>query len=174
MRVIEAPNDIILNDNEITCFLAGGITDCEDWQSKVIEYLEETIRLDDLVLLNPRRKTFDVTDKSASRKQIEWEFNALNNMDIFTMYFADSTSVQPICMYELGRHLERMQHRFMHILRHGEIMIVNRNKVYCIVDKSIVAQIPLYITARTQKQINPKIRKLRSVKKWKLPLLPSS
>ena len=85
MRVIEAPNDIILNDNEITCFLAGGITDCEDWQSKVIEYLEETIRLDDLVLLNPRRKTFDVTDKSASRKQIEWEFNALNNMDIFTM-----------------------------------------------------------------------------------------
>ena len=32
MRVIEAPNDIILNDNEITCFLAGGITDCEDWQ----------------------------------------------------------------------------------------------------------------------------------------------
>ena len=114
MRVIEAPNDIILNDNEITCFLAGGITDCEDWQSKVIEYLEETIILDDLVLLNPRRKTFDVTDKSASRKQIEWEFNALNNMDIFTMYFADSASVQPICMYELGRHLERMQHRFTH------------------------------------------------------------
>ena len=51
--------------------------------------------------------------KNASQKQIEWEFKYLNSMDIFTMYFTNSeNSVQPICLYELGRHLERMIHRF--------------------------------------------------------------
>lgn len=28
------------------------------------------------------------------------------------MYFCESESVQPICMYELGRNLIRMQQRF--------------------------------------------------------------
>ena len=33
-------------------------------------------------------------------------------MDIFSMYFCDSESVQPICMYELGRNIIRIQNRF--------------------------------------------------------------
>ena len=116
MKVFEAPNEPSIeeyyDEHNIKLFLAGGITNCEDWQSKVIDELNN-MSLDNLLVFNPRRKDFDITDKDASRKQIEWEFKHLNNMDIFTMYFAKSeNSVQPICMYELGRHLERMQHRF--------------------------------------------------------------
>lgn len=115
MKVFEAVNEPSMEEyygDNLKLFLAGGITNCEDWQSKVLDELSK-LQLDNLLVFNPRRKDFDVTDKNASRKQIEWEFKYLNDMDIFTMYFAKSeNSVQPICMYELGRHLERMQHRF--------------------------------------------------------------
>lgn len=116
MKVFEALNEPTENEfynfKNIKLFLAGGITNCDDWQSKVIDKLNK-FPLDDLVIFNPRRKHFDTSDKNASRKQIEWEFKYLNNMDIFTMYFANSEkSTQPICLYELGRHLERMKHRF--------------------------------------------------------------
>lgn len=115
MKVIEAPNkpSNLAYNNMTKLFLAGGITDCPDWQSEVIEELSKYNDLGDLMIFNPRRKDFDITDKDASRKQIEWEFEYLNDMDIFTMYFAKSeTSVQPICMYELGRHLARMCERY--------------------------------------------------------------
>lgn len=116
MKVFEALNEPTANEfynlKNIKLFLAGGITNCDDWQSKVIDELN-AFSLDDLMIFNPRRKYFDSSDKNASQKQIEWEFKYLNSMDIFTMYFANSeNSVQPICLYELGRHLERMIHRF--------------------------------------------------------------
>lgn len=95
--------------DDISVFLAGGITGCIDWQSVVADELRDC---KNLLIFNPRRKDFDVTDPNASRRQIEWEFEQLNNMDVFSMYFVNSDSVQPICMYELGRNLERMKNRF--------------------------------------------------------------
>lgn len=110
MKVIEAVNEY---DGEgIKVFLAGGITNCPDWQAEVIKHLEKYTDTDDLIVYNPRRSFFDVTDKSASYKQIKWEFDYLAKMDIFSMYFTNSESVQPICFYELGRHLAVMQQRF--------------------------------------------------------------
>lgn len=112
MRVIEAPNKVILEKNDITCFLAGGICNCPDWQKEVIEELDR-YNLPNLVILNPRRANFDIK-KDDSVQQIKWEFEQLNSMDIFSMYFANSEkSVQPICMYELGRHLALMPHKFI-------------------------------------------------------------
>lgn len=89
-------------------FLAGGITNCANWQKEVIEELEFT----NVSIFNPRQENFDITNTLASHNQIEWEFNRLEQMDIFSMYFCDSESVQPICMYELGRYVVRMQNRF--------------------------------------------------------------
>lgn len=112
MRVIEAPNKVILDENDITCFLAGGICNCPNWQKEVIEELAE-YNLPNLIILNPRRTNFDIK-KDNPTEQIKWEFEQLNNMDIFSMYFAKSEkSVQPICMYELGRHLALMPYRFI-------------------------------------------------------------
>lgn len=89
-------------------FLAGGITNCKEWQKEVIDELH----YEEISIFNPRQEHFDVSDRNASYKQIEWEFERLEQMDIFSMYFCNSNSTQPICMYELGRNIVRMQNRF--------------------------------------------------------------
>ena len=118
IKVVTSPEyyGIGENEKEVRCFLAGGITGCPDWQSKVIE---ELIRLDEedqgckdkiakdytLVLFNPRRENFPIDDPTAARNQITWEFDNLETSDIFSMYFCAGESDQPICMYELGRNV---------------------------------------------------------------------
>lgn len=92
----------------LSVFLAGGITKCKEWQDEVIRELE----FDDVSIFNPRQEKFDFTDPFASYKQIEWEFDRLETMDMFSMYFCNDNSDQPICMYELGRNVVRMQNRF--------------------------------------------------------------
>lgn len=113
--LLEAGNE----ETEVRCFLAGGITKCPDWQAEVIK---EIMRLDEedranndtiakdytLVLFNPRRENFPINDPTAARNQIQWEFDALETTDIFSMYFCESESDQPICMYELGRNMSEI------------------------------------------------------------------
>jgi hypothetical protein len=96
MEVITAPGDIDLY-SEPSCFLAGGITNCPWWQDDIIEALAE----EEGTLFNPRRRDFDVTDPDASRKQITWEFFALEAANVFSMWFSNAESDQPICLYEL-------------------------------------------------------------------------
>lgn len=111
MKVITAPENYKIQPNDICCFLAGGISGCPDWQKEVIRILQST-SFDDLVMFNPRRDTFDPNaDESEIYEQIEWEFEYLNKIDIFSMYFCKET-IQPICMYELGRYIEVMKRRF--------------------------------------------------------------
>lgn len=88
-------------------FLAGGITNCPNWQDEVIKGLEGT----DCIILNPRRENFPIDDPNASEEQITWEFHALNQCDIFSMWFSDAPSDQPICMYELGRQVALRQYK---------------------------------------------------------------
>lgn len=110
MRVITAPELYARQDGDIFCFLAGGITNCPDWQKEVIKHLEG-YGINNLVLFNPRREDFPIHDKSASCAQIYWEYRFLQQMDIFSMYFCNGESDQPICMYELGRNLVRFVDR---------------------------------------------------------------
>ena len=114
MRVITAPEKYIRKPDDVTVFLAGGITNCWEWQDKVIELLSETkyINFNNLVIFNPRRKDFPIDDPNAAEEQIAWEFEMLEQCDIFSMYFCAGESDQPICMYELGRNICRMQTRF--------------------------------------------------------------
>jgi hypothetical protein len=99
------------DENDVFCFLAGGITNCQEWQDLIISKLKNED--DNLIIFNPRRKKFPINDPTASFEQIKWEFDYLEQCDIFSMYF-DSTekSDQPICFYELGRNIERMKQRF--------------------------------------------------------------
>ena len=87
-------------------FLAGGITNCPNWQQYVRKILEE-MELPQFYLVNPRRDNFPIHDPNAAREQITWEFHALNQSEIFSMWYSNADSDQPICMYELGRHLAR-------------------------------------------------------------------
>lgn len=120
MKVITAPNEYIPNENDIKVFLAGGITNCRNWQKEVIDEFMQYVKVfhcnddlyDRLVIFNPRRDSFSINDFEAAQKQIEWEFYALEKADIFSIYFCNSDSDQPICMYELGRNIERMKQKF--------------------------------------------------------------
>ena len=115
MRVITAPEKYEYHLGDVKCFLAGGITNCPDWQSKVIKYVQQMDKEMDLrrlVLFNPRQKNFPINNPNAAEEQIKWEFDRLDNCSIFTMYFCNSDSDQPICMYELGRNIVCIQHEY--------------------------------------------------------------
>ena len=112
MKIITAPEEYKREDGDITVFLAGGITGCRDWQSEVLNEFDNDPCYENIVFFNPRRKEFDINTRSETTKQIQWEFDMLEQCDIFSMYFCGSESDQPICMYELGRNIPRMQVRF--------------------------------------------------------------
>lgn len=117
MNVVTSGKSVVEYGDPIRIFLAGGITDCVDWQSTVVSLFESDKYFNDknVILYNPRRANWDMSmnSKSTTRKQIQWEFERLEKMDIFSMFFAASeTSVGPICLYELGRYVCRMQARF--------------------------------------------------------------
>lgn len=107
MKVITAPEFYHVRESDITVFLAGGITNCENWQKEVIDVLKSAKDTDNLVVFNPRRDIWPSnSDLDEVKKQIEWEFEYLScgKCLIFSMYFTNTKeSDQPICFYELGR-----------------------------------------------------------------------
>jgi hypothetical protein len=114
MRVIEAPNELF-DVPRPAIFLAGGITGCPDWQKTVIDGLSD---INFGCLLNPRRANFPIENPNAAREQITWEFVALHKADVFSMWFCNTTSDQPICFYELGRYvaLRQVSNQLNHVL----------------------------------------------------------
>jgi hypothetical protein len=95
MIYVEAPNKIEVNKKSI--FIAGGITDCPDWQKELIEKIKDL----DIVVYNPRRSNFDVSDSSAMETQIKWEHEMLMRSDVISFWFCKE-AIQPITLYELG------------------------------------------------------------------------
>ena len=118
VNIVTAPEHRYFPLNSMKVFLAGGICKCVEWQKKIIEKFlndDEPVKLtsdyNDLYILNPRRTDWLEREGEAIR-QIEWEFDMIERCDMFTMYFAGGESDQPICMYELGRNLLRMQYEY--------------------------------------------------------------
>ena len=101
-------------------FLGGGISGCPDWQSGVCDNL----RYENITVFNPRREHFDISDRTLTQQQIQWEFKRLERCDIFSMFFCEGESVQPICLYELGRNIVRMQNRFPSSWKHRIVVTV--------------------------------------------------
>ena len=101
MRYVEIPERLRFRrpGDGLVVFLAGGITGCPDWQAEARELLDDT----DLVVCNPRRPEFDVTDPNAARDQIAWEVEHLRAADLILFWFPASGAVaQPIALFELG------------------------------------------------------------------------
>ena len=65
-QIITAPSIEVPKFTSV--FLAGGITNCKEWQKAVIDELA----FEDISFFNPRQEHFDVSDKNASYKQILW------------------------------------------------------------------------------------------------------
>lgn len=81
-----------------TVFLAGGITDVWNWQTRAAALLP-----DGVVAFNPRRASWPIGDPAASAGQIGWEFEHLAAADVVLVWFSWET-VHPITLYELGFH----------------------------------------------------------------------
>ena len=98
MRYIESPEEYTSNILfERRVFLAGGITNCPDWQQEMRQLLSGT----DFALLNPRRENFPIGDPSAAQAQIEWEYRHLRLASAILFWFPCET-LCPIVLYELG------------------------------------------------------------------------
>lgn len=111
MKIIQAPNAVDKKEflGKTVVFLSGGISGCKDWQGDLIRLLGSGIfglmyDFDDVVLVNPRREEFDMSDPLESIIQIKWEHRMLERCDILAVFFPASESVQPITLYELGKY----------------------------------------------------------------------
>ena len=100
MKYIEALETYEPKPGEVSLFLAGGITNCSDWQKKVVEALGSH----HVVLLNPRRANFPMNDPEASDAQIKWEHEHLKKATMILFWFAPET-LCPITLFEYGKWL---------------------------------------------------------------------
>lgn len=97
MKYIECPEEYkIAGDKSI--FLAGGISNCNDWQ----EVAKNLLKPNNLTVINPRRADFDVNDPNCSAFQIEWEHRHLKLVDAVAFWFPWET-LCPITLFELGK-----------------------------------------------------------------------
>ncbi len=111
MKYIEAPHEY--QGNERSVFLAGGITECADWQRD----LTALLRGEEIVLLNPRRCNFPMHDPNAAKEQIEWEYRHFKKADAVSFWFPKET-LCPITLYELG--VQMIKHKPLFIGVHPE------------------------------------------------------
>jgi hypothetical protein len=98
MKYIECPKRYRRLDDDLSLFLAGGITSCPPWQPIVVDLLNST----NLVILNPRREHFDVTDTNIAHEQIKWEFDHLQKATAIMFWFCAET-LCPITLFEYGK-----------------------------------------------------------------------
>ena len=115
-QYIEAPKKVKIK-NDFSVFLAGGISNCEDWQAQASKALEPE---DYLTVVNPRRNdwSMDKNQIEESVIQIAWEFEYIRKVTDVLFWFTDDT-LQPITLYELGAALER-NHQFWDDSEHPE------------------------------------------------------
>ena len=133
-QYIEAIDETpIKNPNSI--FLAGGISNCVDWQKKAAEELND---MDRLTVVNPRRKDFDVSKKEESIKQISWEYKRLREVTQILFWFTEDT-VQPITLYELGAALERNGPAFA---------LSNKQRIFIGMDKDYERMFDVHIQSK--------------------------
>jgi hypothetical protein len=91
------PNYKLTTDLKI--FLAGGISNCSNWQKEAKEKLETKF-----IVYNPRKENFDVNNPQATIDQINWEFEHLKKADIILFWFPCET-LCPITLFEFGKWL---------------------------------------------------------------------
>ena len=105
MKLLKAPN-YYHDQKEHVIFLAGGISNCPNWQELLESHLKFAFGDKEFVIANPRRDNFDMADKKATVQQIEWEHKMLERCDTLLFWFPEDT-LCPITLYELGNYTEK-------------------------------------------------------------------
>lgn len=102
--ILQCPDTVVttnLFEKKPTIFLAGGISNCPNWQEIAIAELKGLVHG---LVINPRRDDFDTTNPAESMFQIHWEHKALEMSDILMFWFPHDT-LCPITLFELGKYL---------------------------------------------------------------------
>jgi len=103
MRILQSPNELSRDCHDYdTIFLAGGISNCPDWQSDVIRMLDDKLERHDILVINPRRIGDLARDTNDAVEQIKWEIAYIKYTMYFLFWFPEET-VCPITLFELGK-----------------------------------------------------------------------
>ena len=95
MKYVEAPSEDLGLGTSV--FLAGGISNCPDWQKEFVDKIRDT----ELVVYNPRRANFPMGDKEEGLRQVKWEAEYLHKASCIIFWFPKET-ICPIVLFELG------------------------------------------------------------------------
>lgn len=114
IHYLEAPNGFHARLARPWVFMAGGITNCPDWQQELKKRLyqelgplaDDPAKIRSYTLLNPRRANFPIDDPDAAEEQITWEHMGFQLADIILFWFSEG-SLNPIVLFELGKHMHR-------------------------------------------------------------------
>lgn len=108
MTVYTSP-EVLPEHLDLPIFLAGGISNCPDWQAELISQLDGPT----ITLINPRREKYEDSEDIA-RAQIKWEYDAfkqvendpvvdrVSNWGSVLFWFPEET-LCPITLLELGK-----------------------------------------------------------------------
>lgn len=104
-QVITAP-EVWAHGHQPGLFLAGGISNCPDWQGPVAKRIAENTLLD---VINPRRENWNIEGlDEESIAQIRWEYAKIHKCDYMLFWFCEET-LCPITLYELGMAVSRQE-----------------------------------------------------------------
>ena len=98
INYIESPAEYNCVGSDKTLFLAGGISECWNWQKEFVSELDKL--KSNLTILNPRRANFEMSAET-EWLQIKWEHIHLLRADAILFWFPSET-LCPITLYELG------------------------------------------------------------------------
>lgn len=93
-------------------FLAGGITNCHNWQREMVKNIAR-LTSEDLILINPRYEDYSYTENK-ERLQVIWEARHMDMADAIVYWFTPPT-LNPITLFELGRFIESDKKLFIGI-----------------------------------------------------------
>lgn len=104
--IIIAPT-VTTNTDTKKIFLAGGITDCPDWQAPIARLLDDRTAFE---IFNPRQENWNIDGgEKESIAQIRWEAYHLERSDVILFWFPQET-LCPITLLELGKYLVSDKH----------------------------------------------------------------
>lgn len=108
MRLIVCPDEYDPRPDDYAIFMAGGITGCPNWQLEIMSAayytsLNATLGSSgkEVVLINPRRASFDCSKAESSEEQIKWEFRHLKMASAIYFWFPKEGACA-ITLFELG------------------------------------------------------------------------
>ena len=152
-KIITAPEPLEYSESSI--FLAGGISNCPDWQGEVARQISQTT---ESIIYNPRRYDFDMDSyEEVSREQIRWEFHALRMAKVNLFWFPCET-LCPITLFELGSAIQRLHPGALMVGTHP-----NYQRRFDIIEQGKLAGAPIHVFDNLEELVSETILLMRNI-----------